>query len=289
MNKHNLSKKRFRYPDFIVFFMILITLSMSGYSQSEFMVTPGQVNLPSSEGFAEVQLRFSGAPFPWRVSFDASWLKVTPTTGTNNANLVIEYAANNHLRRKAELLFTATNGSGTRLVVEVWQMQALPAETLSTRFEYLDQDPAIQELMPYTGQFNFTYTPWETGVWLNVLAKSELVKDPVWIIPNVYLPDQSWTDKLQQMSVCFNLEELGYQVGEPVPNLQFAYTLSTHPDKTAPMMRNELFMNTLPVIFTKPIFTGYDSPLLFNTPHLISFFPTTGFDIPFIPDDYYHT
>lgn len=68
------------------------------------------------------------------------------------------------------------------------------------------------------GMVTLFYTPEPTGYFINIVALDKSLS-PVWIVRNLYIPDNSWIARIQSISARFCLWSLGFNEGDTVRTL----------------------------------------------------------------------
>lgn len=229
-------KKTYRF----IYFISFIWFVPSAYCQ--LMVDPVQLNLETSAGTTDINLEFASNPEYWTATVNVDWLSMEVQEGEGPMSIGVEYDANEGPRRSAEITFRTESDS---LVLEVRQFMVFEPENMQFLFTAIDRPFRDPGKVPYAGHMQFWYQPWETGLFMSVVAKSDLVPDPVWIIRNLYVPSAEWADIYHQLGTRFDLGELGYEYGQPVENIQFSWTLSFIPDSIIPFIPSTAWIDEI--------------------------------------------
>lgn len=83
------------------------------------------------------------------------------------------------------------------------------------------------------GLITVFYSPITDPLYINFVAKDG-ADNPVWIVKNLYLPSNTFSAVKQEISVRFNLADLGYKAGDDVTTIQLNVELTKELLTTAP-------------------------------------------------------
>jgi len=86
-------------------------------------VTPNSQAIPSTEGTANFDIAntASDTTMKWNATTDASWLSVSPASGTNDGTVTITYGENSGTERTGTITITAEDTSGSPKTIQVTQ------------------------------------------------------------------------------------------------------------------------------------------------------------------------
>ncbi len=139
-------------------------------------VTPALREVPAASGTATFSVSNTGTgTMNWIVSSNASWLTVSPLSGTNTGTVTASYTANTGTSaRTASLTFTASGATGSPKTVQVTQAGQTVQPALSVT-------PSLREVSAASGTTTFSVSNTGTGTmnWIVSSSQSWLTVSPL--------------------------------------------------------------------------------------------------------------
>lgn len=208
----------------------------SGQAQNEtFMVLTEAKFLEVEEGTFSFDLAFEGVDtLDWTITCENEWLLIEPLNGTGSGTIWVSYPANTGIGRTGEIIVSAEGAVNSPDTLKVYQFNGLNPNSLVFRFEQNFMVSDQDSILDNTPSLTLTYKPYSTGIFFNVIAKTETITDSVWIVRNLYLPNLSWTPILQKITSAFDPEIMGLGVGDTLPSLEYAWNISDKPYTETP-------------------------------------------------------
>jgi hypothetical protein len=143
----------------------IVTINQAG-AQSVLTVTPTSLSLAAAAGSTTVNV---SANVAWTATDNATWLSVTPASGTGNANLMVNYDANTGASPRTATITISSPGLPDQ-VVNVMQQGTVTA--------FLTVNPGNQSVSSSSGNLTFTvssnvsWTISSNSGWASVLPAS---------------------------------------------------------------------------------------------------------------------
>lgn len=133
-------------------------------------VTPFSRNVGHSEGNTTFEVRNDGAGMmDWTVSEDTDWFSVSPTAGTNEGTITINYDVNSGAERQGDITITAPNSSPTSVTVSLTQRSAIPMLFVNPDSRTVDNPGGITTFsILNTGAGVMDWTALENADWFSL-------------------------------------------------------------------------------------------------------------------------
>ncbi|QTA85422.1 SBBP repeat-containing protein [Desulfonema magnum] len=170
-----------------------ISITQAPGLQPVLSVTPPPQSVSADAGEITLHVANTGTgTMEWKVTTDASWLTVTPSSGTDDETLTVSYEANTNDKRTGSITITADGATGSPEHIEIIQEAAQPVLSVTP--------PGYHLVSPASGKVVVVIENTGTGT---MRWTAEIVDDVPWLL----IEEEDHNDGMLRVSYESNMGE----------------------------------------------------------------------------------